>query len=203
MEDEVDLERARELGIDVVRRITGGGAVYHDREGEVTYSVVLPLDFPGLPREPLSIYRFIGQGLVNAFGEMGLNATMQGVNDVAVGGRKISGSALVLRPWGILQHGTILISVDPDRMFSVLKVPEEKLRDKIVKNVKKRVTSLRDQGFEGGRGEVVDALLQGFSEALSARFAPGEPTPGEMEIARSLEVNKYGREEWLFRGGRR
>lgn len=199
VEDEVNLEATGRDGVDVVRRITGGGAVYHDTHGEVTYSVVLPFSAGGIPREPRKIYEMVGAGLIEGLRALGLKAALQGINDVAIGNRKISGSALIIKPWGALQHGTILIEVDPERMFTYLKVPDEKLRDKAVESVKERVTSLRQQGFEGGRDEVMRALAEGFSSALSVEFTPGVLTPREIEMAENLKVRKYGSEMWLFR----
>ncbi len=198
-EDEVDLRAAERDGVDVVRRITGGGAVYHDTCGEVTYSVVLPFSGGGFPREPRRIYEIVGAGLIEGLRRLGFEATLQGINDVALGGRKISGSALIIKPWGALQHGTILIEVDPEKMFTYLKVPDEKLKDKAIECVKERVTSLRQQGFEGGQEEVMQALAEGFSTALSVEFSPGKLSPGELRMAEELKVRKYGSEEWLFR----
>ncbi|RLF71345.1 MAG: lipoate--protein ligase family protein, partial [Thermoplasmata archaeon] len=83
--------------------------------------------------------------------------------------------------------------------FTYLKVPDEKLKDKAIESVKERVTSLRQQGFEGGQEEVMQALAEGFSTALSVEFSPGKLFPGELRMAEELKVRKYGSEEWLFR----
>jgi len=195
MREEVDVEKARKMGVDLVRRITGGGAVYH--KYEITYSFVAPKEmFPG---SILSSYRKICYPLVLTLRKLGLNAEIGGVNDVVVNGRKISGSAQTRKKGRILQHGTLLIDVDVDEMFQLLLVPSEKLKDKIVRDVKKRVTSLKHQGVEVDREELAKIMAESFSEFFEMEIEESRLTNEEMELAEKLRVDKYERDEWNFR----
>ncbi len=193
MEEEVDVDKARELGVDVVRRITGGGAVYH--KYELTYSIVIPPP----PGKILDSYRIVERGIVEALKSLGVNAEMSGINDIVVKGKKISGNAQTRKYGGMLQHGTILMDVDVDEMFSLLKVPQEKMRDKIVKNVKERVTSLRHLGVDVDFEELQKVMAEGFSKALDAELYEEKPPEEVLSQAKELEVKKYGSREWNFK----
>jgi lipoate-protein ligase A len=195
LELEVDLEEARREGVQVVRRITGGGAVFHDTNGELTYSLVCREE--ELPRSILESYRVVCEGLVGGLGFLGLRAEFRPVNDVLVGGRKISGSAQTRRWGSVLQHGTILISPDVRLMFRVLRVSREKLSDKAISSVFERVTTIeRELGRRPGFEEVRGAMIKGFESALGVRFEEGDLTREELELAREL-APKYSSEEWL------
>ena len=193
MEEEVDVKAANELGVDLVRRITGGGAVYH--KWEVTYSIVLP----PMGGRVLDSYRVINKGIVNALQKIGLNAKYSGINDVAVNNRKISGNAQTRKYGGLLQHGTVLMDVDVDEMFRILKVPEEKLKDKTVENVKHHVTSLRHLGVNVEFEEMQKYLVEGFAEALNAKTYEEEIPSYIFDLAKKLEVEKYATYAWNFR----
>ncbi len=191
--EEVDVDKAREMGVDLVRRITGGGAVYH--KYEVTYSIVLP----SIGGRILDSYRVIDMGIIKALTSLGLDAQHHGINDVVVNGKKISGNAQTRKYGGLLQHGTLLMDVDVDEMFQILRVSEEKLRDKIVDSVKHRVTSLRHEGVEIEFGELQKVLADGFREALNARMYEEEIPREVYDYAKTLEVEKYATREWNFR----
>ncbi len=195
LELEVNLEEARREGIQVVRRITGGGAVFHDTNGELTYSLVCKEE--DLPRDILESYRLICGGLVKGLGLLGLEAEFRPVNDVLVRGRKISGSAQTRRWGSVLQHGTILISPDVRLMFRVLRVSPEKLSDKAISSVFERVTTIeRELGRKPGFEEVRGAMIKGFEGVLGVGFEEGDLTGEELELARKLAL-KYSSEEWL------
>jgi len=195
LELEVNLEEARREGVQVVRRITGGGAVFHDTNGELTYSLVCKEE--DLPRDILESYRLICGGLVKGLGLLGLEAEFRPVNDVLVRGRKISGSAQTRRWGSVLQHGTILISPDVRLMFRVLRVSPEKLSDKAISSVFERVTTIeRELGRKPGFEEVREAMIKGFEGVLGVGFEEGDLTGEELELARELAL-KYSSEEWL------
>jgi lipoate-protein ligase A len=196
--DEVDLDACRRLGVDVVRRITGGGAVYHDFHGEVTYSVIARED-SGLPRDILESYRVICRGIVEGLRRLGLEAEFKPINDVVLNGRKVSGNAQTRRMGCILQHGTILVDLDLKAMFQVLKVGGAKISDKALKSVEERVTSVRKElGKPIALEEAYTALMEGFREALKADFKPSKLSRGELEEAERLARSKYGSSEWLY-----
>ncbi len=193
MEEEVNVSRAKELGVDLVRRITGGGAVYH--KYEVTYSIILP----NIKGRILDSYHLLDTGVINALKSLGLDAKQAGINDVVVNGRKISGNAQTRKYGGLLQHGTLLIEVHPEEMFDILRVPDEKLRDKAISSVKQRVTSLREQGVDVDFEELKKYLVQGFKDALNAKLYEDTLDKKIYDYAHKLEVEKYGTDEWNFK----
>lgn len=199
MDLEIDLEACRRNGIEAIRRITGGGAVYHDEFGEVTYSVCVP-ERGYLPRDIQASYRAICDGLISGLAKLGIEASFRPLNDIVVGGRKISGNAQTRRKGAILQHGTILMDVDVERMFSVLKVPSEKLKGKMIETVKGSVTSIRQQMVSmPSPAHVADALQEGIAGTLGLVMTEGEPTDEEMLRAREIAATRYSRPDWNMR----
>lgn len=198
--EEVDLEACSQLGVDYVRRITGGGAVLH--EHEITYSIHIPESAGLVPTGILESYGKICGGILKGLAHLGLNAKFVPLNDIVleVGGglKKISGNAQTRKQNIILQHGTILLKVDVDKMFSLLKVPSEKLKGKLIEDVKQRVTGLsaalnREVKFD----EALAVLQKGFAEEFpEIEFVPGELSQSEKTLAESFKKEKYGAEAW-------
>ena len=200
MEEEVDIEACNRLGIDYVRRRTGGGAVYHDRDGELTYSLIVNEDHPLISRDFQKTYETLCSGIVRGLRVLGVPAEFKPINDIIVDGKKISGNAQTRSMNVVHQHGTILRDVDPTLMFTVLKVPSEKIRDKMIKSVKERVTSVknylkREVRFE----ELKNALIRGFEETFNIKLVPGEVTDFEEQTAIKLKMEKYSTREWNFK----
>ena len=195
VEKEVDLEVARRYGVDVVRRITGGGAVFHDYEGELTYSVVCSQG--DVPDDIIESYKLICGGIVRGLGKFGLGAEFKPVNDVQVKGRKISGSAQTRRWGSVLQHGTVLISPNVRQMFELLRVSPEKISDKFIASVYERVTTVeRELGRKPGFQEVREAMAGAFEEALGVELYDGELSNAEFSLAQSLRPN-YASKDWV------
>ena len=173
-EADVDGARAAEWGLDVVRRATGGGAILHN-EAEVTYAVVLPLDFPGLPKDVPGSFAFLSQGVVLALRDLGLPAEIESVPDntretlcyvrkqgtnVMVGGRKVSGGAQRRNGEAVLQHGTVIVERDEERMAALFRTD--------VGTIRARVTSLHEERVRVSREKLVECLARGFERALGA-----------------------------------
>jgi lipoate-protein ligase A len=200
MSDEVDTEFCKSQNIDVIRRITGGGAVFHDFNGEITYSIILPNSHHLVPDDIIKSYKLICQGIVVALDQLGIHAEFKPINDVVVKGIKVSGNAQTRRHSCVLQHGTILLDLDVNLMFQALKVPKEKISDKMIADVKQRVTSIRDLlGRDVTMDELSKSLQQGFSQALNMKLVDGKLTTSEQETADMLAVNKYRTLEWNFK----
>lgn len=191
LHQEVDLEVAKKDGIDIVRRRTGGGAVYHDAKGEITYSVIAPDTL--FPNDIIKSYHEICGWIIRSLALLGIEASFHPINDILVGGRKISGNAQTRRGGVLLQHGTILYDLDLDTMFSVLRVGKEKLSDKQIQDVRQRVTRLLDHG-QFSKEQLYDSLHQGFTEGKEWEF--GTLTMQEERHAVELVEEKYGRMEW-------
>ncbi|AFK22951.1 putative lipoate-protein ligase a-like protein [Pyrococcus sp. ST04] len=191
---DVDLNKAKELGIPVVRRITGGGSVFHDEFGEITYSVVIGEDYHPALKNIQESYRFLAGPLVDALRDLNLNAEFSGLNDIVVNGKKISGSAQTRRKGVILQHGTFMYSTRLEILASVLKVSKEKLKDKGVKSIYERVTTLEKEGIKLSMNEAYELLRASFFRAFP--LEEGELTKYELELAEKLIEEKYGNPNW-------
>lgn len=133
---EVDLEYAKVHGINVVRRMTGGGAVYHDL-GNLNYSFITSTE-----RAESLDYEYFTRPIVDALASLGLDCRLCGRNDIECNGKKISGNAQLNSGGRILHHGTLLFDVDTDEMSAVLRIDREKLEYKAVKSHKGRVANI-------------------------------------------------------------
>ncbi|AFN04155.1 lipoate--protein ligase family protein [Pyrococcus furiosus DSM 3638] len=193
---DVNVEKAEELGIPIVRRITGGGSVFHDEYGEITYSVIIDENYHPSLKNIYESYRFLAGPLVDALQDLGVKAEFSGLNDIVVNGKKISGSAQTRKRGVILQHGTFMYATRLEVLGSVLKVSKEKLKDKGIKSIFERVTTLEKEGIEMSREEAYNLLKNSFFRAFP--LEEGELTKYELELAEKLIEEKYGRKEWNF-----
>ncbi len=191
--DEVNLEECRKQEIDVVRRRTGGGAVYHDANGEITYSIIAPEMF--FPKDILSSYKIICGWIVDALKQLNLKAEFKPINDIVLEGKKVSGNAQTRRQGVLLQHGTLLYDLDVRTMFSLLKVSKEKISDKLISAVEERVTSLKRAGIQN-KNDAYKAMLEGFTRGKSYEY--GGWTENEILKARELVEKKYRTTDWNF-----
>ena len=200
MHDEVDIEFCKSKGIDFIRRITGGGAVYHDYNGEVTYSIIMPKGHPLALNDILDSYKLLCGGIVRALYHLDIkNGEFKPINDVTVGEKKVSGNAMTRRHDCVLQHGTTLLDLNVNLMFTILKVPQEKISDKMISDVKERVTSIQEiLNRQVHINELRDALALGFSEALEIELVSGKLSTEEQQTAEKLAEEKYSTDAWNF-----
>jgi lipoate-protein ligase A len=199
MVDEVDIISCKKRGIDYVRRITGGGAVYHDYFGELTYSIMVNEGHKKIPNDIIKSYHVLCSGLIIGMKLLGIPSEFKPINDIIVDGKKISGNAQTRRLGVIHQHGTILREVDPSLMFRLLRVPSEKIRDKLIKTVKDRVTSIKSYLYRDlSHAELEKNFKKGFEKALKIKLTEGEITNHEEDLAIKLS-SKYSSKEWNFK----
>jgi len=193
--EEVNISKAKDFGVDIVRRYTGGGAVFH--ETEITYSIIIPEK--EVAKDIIESYSYICQGIILGLKGLGIKATFKPINDVVVDTKKISGNAQTRKMGVVLQHGTILVNVDVEKMFSLLRVSKEKVSDKDIKNVRERVTWInRELNSEVALVKIEECLIQGFSKALSCELKQGALTFEELRQALLISTEKYSTFEWNF-----
>jgi lipoate-protein ligase A len=185
----VDVAACRVHGVDVVRRISGGGAVFH--QAEITYSIILPV-----PEEAPSFERICG-AVMEGLAILGISSRFKPVNDIYTGDKKISGSARISRGGRLLQHGTVLLDTDPGLMFTLLKIPGEK--EALVRSAQERVTGASAVlGRAVSFGEAESALAEGFARRLSLDYK-SEEFPAEDGRARTLAREHFAAPEFLGR----
>jgi lipoate-protein ligase A len=196
--EEVNLEECEKLGIDVVRRRTGGGAVFHDSKGEFTYSLVISENHEIAQGDYIKSFENLSKGIIMGLNKLGVKAVFSPINDLTVNGKKISGNAQTRRSGVILQHGTILIRTSPEMIFRVLKVSNEKMSDKMLLNFLDRVTNIEKE-IKGyiKETELRDAIKKGFEEALGLNFI--NESLNEYEILKLNELKeKYSSKNWNY-----
>ncbi|MFC4903711.1 lipoate--protein ligase family protein [Kocuria oceani] len=196
LRNEVDAEGARRHGISVVRRVSGGGAMFMEAGNCITYSLYLPQTLvDGLSFS--ESYPFLDQWVMQAFQEMGLEAFYVPLNDIATEHGKIGGAAQKrFAGGGMVHHVTMSYDIDAQKMTEVLRIGREKLSDKGHRSAKKRVDPLRRQTGMA-RADVVDKLLEVFTGRYAA--VPGAVGEDELAAARELVDTKFGTQEWLTR----
>lgn len=198
LHDEIDIKACEQHGVDYVRRITGGGAVFHQKE--LTYSIVVPESHPEIPKHILSSYGRICGAVMKGLHHLGLESQYAPINDIISGGKKISGNAQTRKYGTVLQHGTVLMDVDVETMFSLLKVPDEKIKDKLIADVKQRVTSIRHVlGTEIHFKDVACAMKTGFEEEFHVELVECNLSHEELSLATQFENDCFSTFAWNHR----
>ena len=194
--NEVDLESAKKFGFEVVRRISGGGAMFMEAGTVITYSIYAPVELVhGMTFA--DSYAFLDEWVIIALKSLGIDASYQPLNDIASPTGKIGGAAQKrLGAGAVLHHVTMSYDIDGEKMVQVLRIGREKMSDKGTKSAVKRVDPLRSQtGME--RSEILDHMVATFRGLYGLTVS--EITSDELARAEELVVEKFGTEEWLQR----
>ena len=186
--DDINYKKCIEQNIDIVRRITGGGAVFHDME--LTYSFVTK----NFPQDILESYKEISEIVIQALKKLGLDAKFSPLNDVTVNEKKVCGNAQTRKNNILLQHGTILLKVDLEKMFSLLNVPIEKISDKTISDVKSRVAGI-SKTFD----EVSEALKYSTSDVFGCKLVSYNLNQKELKSCQKLADEKFSTNNWLLK----
>jgi lipoate-protein ligase A len=188
---EIDEGYVRDNSITVIRRMTGGGAVFHDL-GNVNFSFIQL----GSQARQLDFHRFTAP-ILEALQAMGVDCRFEGRNDLVIDGMKFSGNAQLIEKDRVLHHGTLLYSAQMANLSGALRANPAKFEDKAVKSVKKRVTNIASHLPEPMD---VETFIARVMEHVSSGASGGVQglRPGEEEEIRELVKAKYGTWEWNF-----
>lgn len=183
---EVNLSYTEANGIKVVRRLTGGGAVYHDA-GNLCYTVIAPFN----PNE--DNYKKFTAPVIEYLNSIGVSATFSGRNDITVDGKKISGNAQTVFKDRIMHHGTLLFDTDTSVLSAALNPSKLKMESKGIKSVRSRVTNIKD--YVKG-----DMSVEEFKEGLAQKFLKNCEryafSATDIKNIEKLVAEKYSRYEW-------
>ncbi|MFS0865631.1 biotin/lipoate A/B protein ligase family protein [Fredinandcohnia sp. 179-A 10B2 NHS] len=221
VEKEIDLEAVKKYGLGFVRRPTGGRGVLHDQE--LTYSVTVSEEHPEMPKTVTEAYRVISEGILQGFRKLGLDAYFavpktdeerQGLKnprsavcfdapswyELVVEGRKVAGSAQTRQKGVILQHGSILLDIDEDKLFDLFKYPSDRVRERMQRNFKNKavaINELREQPVTLEEAKV--AFKQGFEDGLGIVLEPYELSEEELYYVNEISERRYKSDDWNFK----
>ncbi|GAA2227266.1 lipoate--protein ligase family protein [Herbiconiux moechotypicola] len=196
LKNEVDPANAEKYGFEVVRRISGGGAMFMDANSVVTYSIYAPAALvQGMTFA--DSYAFLDEWVITALKSLGIEAFYQPLNDISSTKGKIGGAAQKrLGNGAVLHHATLSYDMDGEKMTEVLRIGREKMSDKGTTSAAKRVDPLRSQtGLP--RAEIIDRLVATFTGLYGAH--PSQITDAERAAAEELVRTKFSTPEWIGR----
>jgi lipoate-protein ligase A len=194
VKNEVDEEAARANGVEIVRRISGGGAMFIEPEGAITYSIYAPDDMVKGLSFPES-YAFFDAWVVDALRSLGVDAWYAPLNDIASSGGKIGGAAQARRGGAVLHHTTMAYQMNVPLMMSVLRIGKEKLSDKGIASADKRVGPLRQQ-TDLPREAIIDHITASFRGKYG--LTVDSITDDEMAEAERLVETRFSTPKWIY-----
>lgn len=221
VEKEIDLDAVRKHSLGFVRRPTGGRGVLH--EHELTYSVIVSEDHPEMPKTVTEAYRVISEGILKGFHKLGLEAyfavpkTVEEKEslknprsavcfdapswyELVVEGRKVAGSAQTRQKGVILQHGSILLDIDEDKLFSLFKYPNERVKERMQKAFKNKAVAINDISSRKITLDMAKvAFKNGFEEGLNIELTPYELSTEELEHVNRIARERYENDDWNFK----
>lgn len=196
VKNEVDPAGAAKYGFDVVRRVSGGGAMMMEKGSVVTYSIYAPVDLvQGMTFA--ESYAYLDEWVIVALKSLGIDASYQPLNDITSPKGKIGGAAQKRFGNGaVLHHVTMSYDMDGQKMLEVLRIGKEKISDKGIASAAKRVDPLRSQtGLS--RAEIIERMKGTFTNLYGA--VPGDITEAEYTEAERLVAEKFSTPEWINR----
>ncbi|WP_061809666.1 lipoate--protein ligase family protein [Rossellomorea vietnamensis] len=221
VEKEINLDAVKEHGLGFVRRPTGGRGVLH--EHELTYSVIVSEEHPEMPRTVTEAYRVISEGILKGFQGLGLEAYFavprtaeerEGLKnprsavcfdapswyELVVEGRKVAGSAQTRQKGVILQHGSILLDLDEDKLFSLFKYPSDRVKERMQRAFKSKAVAMNEISSVPVTMEMAkEAFKKGFEEGLNIHLEPYELSEEETQYVVDLAESRYESDEWNFK----
>ena len=194
--EEIRQDYCLQEGIEINRRITGGGAIYFD-EGQLGWELIASRKTLSLGLTMEEITGAICRAAVRGLKSLGLDAQFRPRNDIEIQGRKISGTGAAFEGDCFLFQGTLLIDFHLDHLIKALRIPTEKLNHKELSSARERVTSLKEEmGEQPALEKVKEALEMGFQTELGLRLQPGLITEAEKEMV-GQRLPKMRSSEWI------
>ncbi|WP_175991067.1 biotin/lipoate A/B protein ligase family protein [Bacillus sp. Marseille-Q1617] len=221
VEKEINMDAVNEHGLGFVRRPTGGRGVLHDEE--LTYSVIVSEDHPEMPKTVTEAYRVISEGILKGFQGLGLEAYFavpktaeerEGLKnprsavcfdapswyELVVEGRKVAGSAQTRQKGVILQHGSILLDLDEDKLFSLFKYPSERVKERMQKAFKSKAVAMNEISSERITMDMAkEAFKKGFEDGLNIHLEPYVLSEEETQYVETLAKTRYESDAWNFK----
>jgi lipoyl(octanoyl) transferase len=221
VEKEVNMEAVKQYGLGFVRRPTGGRGVLHDQE--LTYSVIVSEKYPEMPATVTEAYRVISEGILEGFKKVGLDAyfavprTDEERNalknprsavcfdapswyELVVEGRKVAGSAQTRQKGVILQHGSIILDINEDKLFDLFNYPSDRVRERMQKNFKNKavaINALRETPLTMDQAK--QAFHYGFEKGLNITLEPYTLTAEEDAEVWEIAKTRYEQDSWNYR----
>ncbi|MEH7255098.1 biotin/lipoate A/B protein ligase family protein [Neobacillus niacini] len=221
VEKEIDLEAVKAHGLGFVRRPTGGRGVLH--EHELTYSVIVSEEHPEMPKTVTEAYRVISEGILKGFHQLGLEAyfavpktdeersALKNLRsavcfdapswyELVVEGRKVAGSAQTRQKGVILQHGSILLDLDEDKLFRLFKYPSERVKERMKSAFKSKAVAINEISPRRiTLDEAKEAFYKGFAEGLNIELESYQLTEEELAYVNKIAKERYENDEWNFK----
>ena len=190
LEQEIRIDFCKRAGIEINRRITGGGAIYFD-ETQLGWEIICEKQFFNMGIADADFFKRLSQPAIYALRRLGINASFRPRNDIEVSGRKISGTGGTEDGNVFLFQGTLLVDFDIETMLKALRIPIAKLKDKEVNSAKERVTCLKwELGHVPNIGELKTIFKESFEKEFDIILEPGELTERE-ELLFKEKKNKF------------
>lgn len=196
--EEINREYVEEHGIHVVRRLSGGGAVYHDF-GNLNFSFIMPDD-----GDSFRDFAKVTKPIIQALHELGISgAELKGRNDLVIDGFKFSGNAMYATNGRMFAHGTIMFDSDIDEVVNALKVKKEKIESKGIKSIRSRVTNIKPFLPEEKQGMTTeefreDILLKIFGVSSVEEVKTYELTEKDWEKINQISEQYYRNWDWNY-----
>ena len=189
---EINSEYVKEKRIHIVRRITGGGAVYHDL-GNLNFTFIIK----GMENSEFDFKKFT-MPIIKALGRLGVESELSGRNDITIDGKKFSGNAQSVKQGKLLHHGTLLFDSRMEELVKALKVSEDKFQSKGVKSVRARVTNIKDYLHDDITVTEFKELLLKYMFDEDMELRESELSKADLENIDSLMKNKYMSWDWNY-----
>ncbi|KQL20445.1 lipoate--protein ligase family protein [Cytobacillus solani] len=221
VDKEIDMEQVKAHGLGFVRRPTGGRGVLH--EHELTYSVIVSEEHPDMPKTVTEAYRVISEGILKGFHHLGMDAYFAVPRtaeerdslknprsavcfdapswyELVVEGRKVAGSAQTRQKGVILQHGSILLDIEEDKLFSLFKYPSDRVKERMQKAFKNKAVAINEISKERITLEQAkEAFKKGFAEGLNIELEPYDLSAEELAYVNKIAKERYEQDEWNFK----